>query len=328
MPLELNPPWYSEHHCYNLTVMILVTGGTGFIGRSLVNELVQSGEEVRTLLRPSKESPKLPLGVPVESVVCSLTDEEGLRAALRGVKVIYHLAGNERSSTRTTLDEVDITGTNSLLKVAKQTGVRQIIYLSHLGADRNSAYPVLKAKGYAENNIILSGIPYTIIRSAVVFGRDDQFTTSFARQLKGSLFPFLLPGEGQTLLQPIWINDITACLSVTNMNPDLMNRNISVGGVEMLPFRGILRTLMKTMGIHRLLIPFSEPYLRYLALLNENLHRPAISIYWLDYLSADRTTNIDTLPRYFGILPARFESNLKYLKDMKLKPQRIGTNTK
>lgn len=300
--------------------MILVTGGTGFIGRSLVQQLVESGEEVRTLLHPSSESPKLPLGIPVESVVCSLTDEEGLRSALRGAEVIYHLAGSERASTQSQLDLTDIQGTASLLRVAKSVGVKQFIFLSHLGADRNSAYPVLKAKGYAENNIILSEIPYTIIRSAVVFGPGDQFTTSFARQLKGTFLPFLLPGDGMTLLQPIWINDITACLQVANRNPDLIDRTISIGGVEMLHFRHILNLIMKTIGIRRLLLPFSSPYLRYLALMNEKLHRPHVSFYWLDYLSADRTTNIDTLPRYFGILPARFESNIKYLKDLKLRP--------
>src|SRR5689334_19798549 len=75
--------------------MILVTGGTGFVGRALVRQLVANGQQVRTLIRPSPRTPNLPRGVPVEVAVVSLSDERGLRAALRGVDVVYHLAGAE-----------------------------------------------------------------------------------------------------------------------------------------------------------------------------------------------------------------------------------------
>ncbi|MDO8971508.1 MAG: NAD(P)H-binding protein, partial [Saprospiraceae bacterium] len=76
--------------------MILVTGGTGFIGQALVQRLVAAGRPVRILLRPSQKSPHLPQGVPVEAAVSSLKDERGLRSALIGVDTIIHLAGGER----------------------------------------------------------------------------------------------------------------------------------------------------------------------------------------------------------------------------------------
>jgi len=57
--------------------MILVTGGTGFIGRNLVENLISNGYQVRTLLKPSQKTPNLPKGVPIEAVVCSLSDERG-----------------------------------------------------------------------------------------------------------------------------------------------------------------------------------------------------------------------------------------------------------
>ena len=58
--------------------MILVTGATGFIGRVLVRQLSETGRQVRVLLRPSPQSPRLPKGVPVEVAVVSLNDERGL----------------------------------------------------------------------------------------------------------------------------------------------------------------------------------------------------------------------------------------------------------
>ena len=122
-------------------IMILVSGGTGFVGRALVRHLISDGKEVRLLLRPS-QTPHLPPGVALDVTVCSLTDERGLRAAMRNVETIYHLIGAERLGLKADLNKVDVEVTQMLVNAALQTGVSRFIYLSHLGADRSSAYPV------------------------------------------------------------------------------------------------------------------------------------------------------------------------------------------
>ncbi|RPJ50401.1 MAG: NAD-dependent epimerase/dehydratase family protein, partial [Chloroflexi bacterium] len=170
--------------CYNTQRMILVTGGTGFVGQVLIRHLVSMGFQVRTLLRPSSYSPKLPRGVAVEAVICGLKDERGLRAALKGVDVVFHLAGAERRGGQADLMGVDIEGTRTIASVAADAGVERFFYLSHLGADRASAYAVLKSKAIAENFITHSGVPYTIFRSAALYGPGDQFTTELVRMLR------------------------------------------------------------------------------------------------------------------------------------------------
>jgi uncharacterized protein YbjT (DUF2867 family) len=187
--------------------MILVSGGTGFIGQVLLRQLVEAGYEVRTLIRPSKNSPNLPKGVPVEVAVSSLVDERGLRGAMVGVDTIYHLAGGEWAGPRSSLMDIDIQGTRAVAKAALDAGVDRIIYLSHLGADRASAYPVLKAKAIAEEYLRRGSIDYTIFRSGIVYGPQDGFTTGLARLLSVSPF-FLTPGDGSTLLQPLWVEDL------------------------------------------------------------------------------------------------------------------------
>ncbi|HWR67092.1 MAG TPA: NAD-dependent epimerase/dehydratase family protein [Bellilinea sp.] len=293
--------------------MILVTGGTGFIGRTLVRHLIAGGQEVRTLLKPSKSSPQLPRGIAVEAAVSSLLDERSLRAALRDVDTVFHLAGNERHSSHARLQEVDIQGTQVLAEVAAAAGVKRIVYLSHLGADQYSAFSVFKAKGLAEQAIIQSGVPYTIFRSGVVFGPGDQFTTNIARILRTWPGPFLLPGDGSSLVQPLWIEDLVAAMMISYESPSFVNQVISIGGVEALPFRQVVEIVMQKIGVQRLLSNFSPPYLRMLGLMLEQFARAPISIFWLDYLAADRTTNLDTVPRVFGILPARFHTQLDYL---------------
>jgi len=249
----------------------------------------------------------------VEAAVSSLLDERSLRGAMRDVDIVFHLAGNERHSSRARLQDVDIQGTRVLVNAAQQAGVKRIMYVSHLGADQNSAYAVLKAKGLAEHAIIQSGIPYTILRSSIAFGPGDQFTTGIARLLRSWPGPFLLPGDGSSLVQPLWVEDLVACLLIALDSPEMVNRLISIGGGEAMTFRQVVEIIMQKINVRRYLTGFSAPYLRMGSLMLEQLARSPLSFFLLDYLSADRTTNLDTLPRFFGILPARFHSQLDYL---------------
>lgn len=293
--------------------MILVTGGTGFVGQALIRHLLASGKQVRTLLRPSKESPRLPRGIGVEAAVCSLRDERGLKAAMRDVDVVYHLAGTERHSSRAELHNVDVLGSEGVAAAAASSGVRQIIYLSHLGADRHSAYKLLQAKALAEAAVINSGVPYTIMRSAVAYGPADQFTTSILRLLRLSPGVFFLPGDGSSLLQPIWIEDLVYCLSMTMEDQTFANQVISIGGLETISFRQVVEMIMQISGVRRSLVRLSPPSLRNLAVFLEQFGRFPVSYYWLEYLAADRTTQLDSVPRMFGIMPARFHTQLGYL---------------
>ncbi len=296
--------------------MILVTGGTGFIGQFLIRHLVEMGQPVRILLKPSMQSPRLARGVPIQAAVCSLRDERGLRAAMKDVDVIIHLAGAERLGSRSDLEGVDIDGTYMVSQVAAQAGVQRMVFLSHLGADRASAYPVLKAKGIAENFLMQSGVSYTIFRSAPVYGPGDQFTTSLARLLRVSPGFFLMPGKGDSLLQPLWVGDLAFCISLALENPDAANKVYTVGGGETFTFKDVVDMIMNVTGYHRRITPIGAAYLRMIALWVENIFRRfPISLFWLDYLSADRTCPLDTLPRLFGLIPARFGQMLNYLEN-------------
>jgi NADH dehydrogenase len=297
--------------------MILVTGGTGFVGQTLIRQLVTLGKPVRILLRPSATSPNLPKGIPVEVAVCSLRDERGLRAALKGVDTVYHLAGSERMGTKADLTGVDVEGSAAIVDAATQSGVERFFYMSHLGADRSSAYPVLKAKALAESSIIRSGINYTIFRSAVLFGRGDQFTTSLVRLIRNLPLIFLMPGDGQAMIQPLWVEDLATCMILAIDDPKTENQVLEVGGCETLSFRQVVEVLMATINVKRSIINVMPAYLRMFGLYIESTSRTLpISLYWLDYLASDRTCALDVLPRKFGLMPARFHQELGYLASL------------
>lgn len=301
--------------------MILVTGGTGFVGRALIRQLAANGQQVRTLIRPSPRTPNLPRGVPVEVAVAALSDERGLRAALRGVDVVYHLAGAEHQGARANLLETDARGTYNLAQAAADSRVRRFIYVSHLGADRSSYFPLFKVKGIAEEHIRRSGLPHTIFRTALLYGPEDHFTTALAKIL--AFFPItFLPNAGEVLIQPLWVEDLVTCLLWSLDLPETLNRTLEIGGAEYFPFRQAVEVIQETLGQRRWMLPLGLPYLRALTIMLEStLPGFPYSTFWVDYLSYHRTCPVDSIPRLFGFLPARFTYRLDHLKGTDWKSQ-------
>jgi NADH dehydrogenase len=296
--------------------MILVTGGTGFIGKALVRHLTEAGFPVRLLIRPSKQSPDLPHGVPVDVAVSNLMDERSLRSAMMDVDIVYHLAGVEWHGAHASLMDIDILGTQSICQVAAEAGVERFFYLSHLGADRASAYPVFKAKAIAEENIRRSGVTHTIFRTALVYGLNDHFTSGLARIMNALPYFFFVPEEGNTLLQPIWVEDLVTCLVWALDNNLTINQTYSVGGPEYLTFNHIIESILEQIKLRRRLVHMFPPYLRGLTVMFESLFPGLpVSVYWLDYLATNRTCSVDVMTRVFDILPSRFDHTLDHLKD-------------
>ena len=303
--------------------MILVTGATGFVGRALLPRLVEGGHTVRVMLRPARQSPRLPKGVPVQVALAHLDDERSLRAAVSGVDIVIHLVGAEWRGPEADLLVTDAGGTRRIAEAAAAAGVKRFIYLSHLGADRASGYPVLKAKGIAEEFIRQTGVPFTILRSAMLFGPDDIFVNVLAALIKLGPGVFFMPGDGRAALQPLWVDDLATCIEWSLAEGSLLNQTVSIGGPEFVPLRSMVDIVMDVLGVSRLVVPVRPIYLRGGAwFLEQLLPRSPVTTRWLDYLAISRTCELTSVTRHFGLKPARFSpATLGYLRHKRWLPE-------
>jgi len=294
--------------------VILVTGATGFIGRRLLPWLHAEGEQVRILLRPRHSSPRLPTGLAMEVALTSLADLRGVRAAMVGVDRVIHLASAAGDGPRGDLYATDVAGTENVVQAAADASVSHLVYLSHLGASRSSAYPVLRTKALAEEHIRQSGLPHLILRCGLVFGPNDRFVTRLAMMLSAAPGVLPVPGEGATLIHPLWLEDLVTALQWLFDDPQAAAGTHEVGGPEHLSLRQILELVQATTGVRRYLMPVRPAYMRGLVWLIERLlPRAPLNTHALDYLASNRTAPLDSMVRLAGLQPSRLAERVEFL---------------
>jgi len=294
--------------------MVLVTGATGFVGRALLRRLLDKERTVGCLVRPSSSVRYLPQGA-VHLATGTLQDLPALRVAMQGADTVIHLAGARRDEGRFTAEWINRQGTVNLVEAAQDADVERIIFLSHIHADRNSAFPLLRSKGAAEEAIRSSGLTYTILRSSLIFGPDDSFTTILAMLIKVIPLVFPVTGGGTTRFQPIHVEDVAACLAGCLDAYDLENTTLPIGGPEHLSYTEILNAIMEAMRVHRVHVHLRLPLMRTLVSLTESLlPNSPVSSEQLDLFTIDNTTDLGNVPRNFDFEPRRFTTNLDYLR--------------
>ncbi len=297
--------------------MILITGATGLVGRRLLYRLsAEAGLKVRVLLRPGTSAERLPRGLPIHAMLGSLTEADSLLAAMDGVHTVFHLVSTDTRGRHARLQDVDIAGADAVCEAALAARVGRIVAVSRVGADRASAYPVLRAKGEIEEIIRSSGLAYTIFRTGVLFGHGDRFSESIAMLVRA--FPvYFVPNDGEQVLQPLWVDDLVTCLAMSLDDLNLIDQTVGVGGPELLTYRRIVMRVMHAIATQRPImgLPF-QVHRAGSWFLDGLFARWPFTEQWVEMLSTSQTSELGTVERMFGFRPAAFDMGLidQYLR--------------
>jgi NADH dehydrogenase len=250
--------------------VILVTGGTGFVGGHVVHALRADGRDVRCLVRDRRRGERL------EAWGCELaegdvTRPESLHVAAAGCDTVIHLVAI-RQGRPEQFERVMIEGTRSLLAAARDAGVGRFILMSALGtsAETKDLVPYYGAKWAMEQDIKGAGLPYVIFRPSFIFGKDGGILPTFAKLARlAPVTPII--GSGGQRIQPIWADDVGAYFSKAVDLDAAIGRTFELGGPEAVTWNEFWERLKRVRGIRRPSVHVPVGLMKVNALVTERL---------------------------------------------------------
>ena len=237
--------------------LVTVFGGSGFIGRHLVQRLAQRGWLVRVAVRHPRQAQFLkPLGDvgQITPVPAALQDEASLRAAVVGADAVVNLVGLLYEKGRQSFDKVHVEGARMAAEAARAAGARDFVQISAIGAaaDAEADYARSKAAGEAAVRKVFPDA--VVMRPSIVFGPEDGFFNRFA--VMARLSPALpLIGGGHTRFQPVYVGDVAAAIATALDTLACRGQTYELGGPQVYSFKELMELLLAAIGRRRLLLP-------------------------------------------------------------------------
>ena len=238
---------------------IFLTGSTGFVGKRVLNDLLEKNYQVRCLARQGAEQKLASYQAKgVDVVRGDVTDLNSLDGKLAGCDAVINLVGIIRSfpGKGITFEKMHYEGTANLVNAAKSQGVRRFLQMSSLGARPNAKTPYLQTKYRAEECVRNSGLEYTIFRPSIIFGPGDSFVNLFANMFRRQQFVPVV-GNGKYQLQPVSVENVSKGFINSLERSDTIGKCFDVGGPERLEFDAIIDAIGETLGLppHKMHIP-------------------------------------------------------------------------
>ncbi|MGD0104574.1 MAG: complex I NDUFA9 subunit family protein [Rhodopila sp.] len=232
-----------------------VFGGSGFIGRYVVNRLAQQGYVVRVPSRDPEGALFLkPMGAvgQIVPLYASVTNEATVRRAVEGAEVVVNLVGLLADSATATFEAVHAEGAERIARLSAAAGVSRLVQISAIGADPASPSRYGSTKGKAEQAVLAAFPAATILRPSLVFGLEDKFFNRFAEIAR--LSPIMPVIAGDTKMQPVFVGDVADAVMAALALPGAQGKVFELGGPRVWTFREILAYILKATRRNRRLL--------------------------------------------------------------------------
>ncbi len=231
---------------------VLVTGGTGFVGRAVLAALAEAGYGARVLVRrPGAARVRELVGrFGFEPVPGDVLAPETLRAAAGGCGAVIHLVGIISEVGRNTFENAHSVATRNVVAVARSAGVARLVHMSALGTRPDAVSRYHQTKWAAEEAVRGSGLAWTIFRPSLIYGAEDHFTNLFARLARWShVLP--VPGPGRGRLQPVSVEAVALAFVRALSEPAAVGRTLDLCGPERLTLNEVLDAILAVTGRRR-----------------------------------------------------------------------------
>ena len=231
-----------------------VFGGSGFVGRYIVQGLAKAGWRVRVAVRRPNEAIFVrPYGVPgqVEPMLANIRDEQSVAESVRGAEAVINCVGILLETPRQKFKAVHSEAAGRVAGLASEAGAKRLIHISAIGADSGSDSRYAQSKGDGEQAVADGFDGAVILRPSIVFGTEDGFFNKFAAMARIS--PVMPVICGKTRFQPVYVGDIAAAALRAVEDPNLSGA-FELGGPEVATFRELMERMLLVIRRRRLVI--------------------------------------------------------------------------
>jgi NADH dehydrogenase len=289
---------------------IVVLGGTGFVGESVCEHLVQrSGGAGGRIVVPTRRArfgravQSLPT---LELVRCDVHDDPQLAACLQGARAVINLVAILHGSAAD-FDRVHVQLPRRLAGACRTAGVERIVHVSALGVGSQAPSNYLRSKTEGERVLMDSGLDVTALRPSVIFGARDRFTNLFAAL--AAVAPFVPLAGANAQFQPVWVEDVAAAIVHCIDDAGTVGKVYECAGPQVYTLAEIVRLCVRMAGHERTVLALPDWAARLQAAVLERL--PGDPLLSRDNLDSMRVPNVASgkLPglRTLGIEPAALE---------------------
>ena len=269
-------------------MLVTVFGGTGFLGRRVVDRLTREGTTVRVAARHPERAKvgTAARSVQIAPVAADIRDHEAISAAVAGAEAVVNAVSAYVEKGEITYTAVHVEGAANVAKACGRYNIDRLVHISGIGADPVSRAPYIRARGEGEQVVQRAFPRATILRPSVMFAQDDQFLSALARIARSTpVIPLI--GGGKAKLQPIHVSDVAAAVDVCLHDAATCGRIYELGGPETCTLREIFDMIVARMGRRRLFVPIPFALAEPLARLAEMLPEAPLSRAQVDLLKHD-----------------------------------------
>ena len=222
----------------NISTNVAVTGANGFVGKNVRKFLYKN--KVRVLGISRKNFAKYSTETKAQSKNLL---EQRLQKKLKNYDALIHLIGIGVESSGSTFEEINVNLTKNTIKLCKKSGIKKIIYISGLGVSKNNTSSYFASKYKAEQEIISSGLDYTIFRASYIIGKTDRLTKSLSKQMKKGVI--IIPGSGKYQLQPIFVEDVAKIILKSIVEKNFSKKILDLVGPRKISFEDFVKLFSK-----------------------------------------------------------------------------------
>ena len=222
----------------NISTNVAVTGANGFVGKNVRKFLYKN--KVRVLGISRKNFGKYSTETKAQSKNLL---EQRLQKKLKNYDALVHLIGIGIESSGSTFEEINVNLTKNTIKLCKKSGIKKIIYISGLGVSKNNTSNYFTSKYKAEQEIINSGLDYTIFRASYIIGKTDHLTKSLSKQMKKGVI--IIPGSGKYQLQPIFVEDVAKIILKSILEKKFSKKILDLVGPRKISFEDFVKLFSK-----------------------------------------------------------------------------------